>query len=179
MGKIVKELGEGVTKYYWYPGAKSDWIKTVIALAAGGLTFLLTYVVTKNGMLATVLGTSVTTGVVGAHIGRRDVVALKEFHDMSGERRAAIADSGRAVWRGMILGFTYAGAVVLVANLPASGFAANWLLPIVPAAVGTLAHAAGMITERMAQFSKEHTQAAQQWQSDDDAVATTLLERAS
>src|SRR2546426_1004296 len=46
-----------------------------------------------------------------------------------------------------------AGAAVLIANLPARGFAANWLLPIVPAAIGALAHQAGMLWEQLARAS--------------------------
>jgi hypothetical protein len=170
MGRIVRELGEGVTKYYWYPGQKSDWIKTAIAVGAGGLVFLLAYVVSKNSLVAAVLGSSVATGVGGAYLGRRDVGALQEFHDMAAERRAAMLDGGRAAWRGTVQGFACAAAAVFVINMPHTGFVADWLLPVVPAIVGAIAHTIGMIYERMSQLAKDSTQASQLAQAESDGA---------
>lgn len=154
MGRIVRNLGEGVTKHYWYPGQKSDWIKSGIAVGAGVLAFVLSLVITQNSLVAATLGSSTTTGIGGALLGRRDVTALQEFHDMAAERRAAVADSGRAAWRGTVQGFVCAAAAVFVFNMPQTGFVADWLLPIVPAIVGALAHTGGMVYERMGQLGK-------------------------
>lgn len=174
MGRMVREHGSGVTKYYWYPGQKSDWIKTGIAVGAGGLVFGLTYWLTKNSLLAAVLASSAATGVCGSHLGRRDLGALQQFHDMTAERRAAMADSGRAAWRGTIQGFTCAGAAVFVMNMPAQGFVADWLLPIVPAIVGAVAHTIGMIYERMTQVATDAANAKQQAQSEADSDTKQL-----
>ena len=40
--------------------------------------------------------------------------------------------------------------LALFTNLPPTGFVANWVLPMVPATVGALAHQAGMVYERLA-----------------------------
>ena len=37
-----------------------------------------------------------------------------------------------------------------VGRVPPGGFVANWVLPIVPATVGALAHQGGMVYERLA-----------------------------
>ena len=57
--------------------------------------------------------------------------------------------TGAAAWRGLAEGTGGAAAAVIIVNLNASGLAANWLLPLVPAAVGALAHQAGMMYERL------------------------------
>ncbi|CAM3474411.1 hypothetical protein [Stackebrandtia soli] len=155
MGRIVRDLGDGVTKHYWYPGQKGDWIKSLIAITAGVAIFVLCYVLFKDGLSATTVGACVTTAISGVNLGRRDVGGLREFHDLSAERRAAVADSGRAAWRGAVQGFTCATAAVVVLNMPATGFVADWLLPVIPALVGALAHSAGMVYERMADFAAD------------------------
>ncbi|GAA4900476.1 hypothetical protein LX16_0568 [Stackebrandtia albiflava] len=157
MGRIVRELGEGVTKYYWYPGQKSDWIKTAIAIGAGGLTFALVYLITGNSLIAATVSASVTTGICGAFLGRRDITALEEFHDLAAERRAAMVDSGRAAWRGTVQGFVCAAAAVFVLNMPQIGFLADWALPVVPAVIGALAHTGGMVYERMTRVGRGTT----------------------
>lgn len=154
MGRIVRDRGAGVTKYYWYPGQKSDWVKTAIAIGGGVLAFGAALLVTDNSLVAATMGSSLTTGIGGAFLGRRDVTALQEFPDMAGQRRAAVVDSGRAAWRGTVQGFVCAAAAVFVFNMPHTGFIADWVLPIVPAVVGALAHTGGMIYERVAQMGK-------------------------
>ncbi|MGH8792612.1 MAG: hypothetical protein ACRDXX_08205 [Stackebrandtia sp.] len=174
MGRIVRDLGEGVTKYYWYPGEKSDWIKSAIAVGAGGAGFLLSFLIVQNSLVAATLGASLTTGLGGLYLGRRDVKALQEFHDLAAERRAAVADSAHAAWRGTLQGFSFAAAAVFVLNMPHEGFLANWVLPVVPAVVGALAHTAGMVYERMAQVSKDTASAEQA----EDEAETKQLETA-
>lgn len=150
MGRIVKARGEGVTKYYWYPGEKADWIKAAVALGSGLVVLALVAIVTRSGLWASVLGCSVTAAVAGLNFGRRDARALHHFPDVASVRKAAIVDTGRAMWRALVKGFGAAAAAVLVANMSAHGFVADWVLPLVPAVVGALAHQGGMIYERMA-----------------------------
>lgn len=151
MGRIVKTRGEGVTKYYWYPGEKADWIKAAVAVGSGLVVLALVALTTHSGLWASVLGTSVTAAIVGINFGRRDVRSLRNFPDVAGIKRAAIVDTGRAMWRALIKGVGSAGAAVLVVNMSAHGFVADWLLPLVPAVVAALTHQAGMLYERISE----------------------------
>lgn len=153
MGRIVKTRGEGVTKYYWYPGEKADWIKAAVALGSGLVVLALVALTTHSGLWASVLGTSVTAVVAGLHVGRRDALGLHKFPDVATVRKAAIADTGRAMWRATVKGVGAAGAAVLVANMSAHGFVADWVLPLVPGVLGAMTHQIGMLYERMAQDS--------------------------
>ncbi len=152
MGQIVKQVGESTTRYYWYPGDRRDWLRAGLAgavgLAVGGLAML----VSRDTLISVTLGLAVTAAVAGLNFGRRDYRAASGFPELTGKaaRRAAIAHSGRAAWRAMVEGCGGAAAAVLIANLPPGGFVANWVLPMVPAAVGALAHQAGMVYERLA-----------------------------
>ncbi|BCJ34834.1 hypothetical protein Athai_23370 [Actinocatenispora thailandica] len=159
MGRIVKTRGEGVTKYYWYPGEKADWIRAAVAVGAGLVVLALVALFTHSGLWASVLGTSVTAAVAGLNFGRRDARALRDLPDIASARKAAIVDTGRAMWRAMVKGCGAAGAAVLVANMSSRGFVADWLLPLVPAVVGALAHQAGMIAERMSEDAAARKQA--------------------
>ncbi len=169
MGRIVREGGGGITKYYWYPGNKSDWVKTAIAVGTGIAVFVLTYLLVGDSLLAAVLGSSVTTGVCGAYLGRRIVSTLQEVQDMSAQRRVMVRDSTRAAWRGTVQGFTCAGAAVFVLNMPATGFVADWLLPVVPAIVGAIAHTVGMVFERMSQVAQDKAKVSLSMQTDADS----------
>ena len=152
MGQIVKQVGAGTTRYYWYPGDRRDWawagLAGAVGLAVGGLVML----VSRDSLISVTLGLSVTAALAGVNFGRRDYRAASGFPELSGKaaRRAAIAHSGRAAWRAVVEGCGGAAAAVLIANLPPGGFVANWVLPMVPATVGALAHQAGMVYERLA-----------------------------
>ncbi|GLZ75638.1 hypothetical protein Afil01_04450 [Actinorhabdospora filicis] len=161
MGRIVRQVSDGVTKHYWYPGEKADWIKAGIAVGAGAVTFALVAIVLKDMLVAAVLGTSVTTGIGGVNLGRRDVTALQGFPDVTAARKAAVAHASRACWRGLLYGFTAAAAAVFIVNMPHTGFVADWLLPVVPAIVGAIAHQAGMVYERMGQVAPAEAEAAE------------------
>jgi hypothetical protein len=153
MGQIVKQVAEGTTRYYWYPGDRRDWVRalaaTVVGAGAGGLLWWMG----RDTLLSVTVGLSVTAAVAGVNFGRRDYRAASGFPDLSarGARRAAVAHGGRAAWRAMVEGCGGAAAAVLVTNLPARGLVADWVLPIVPATVGALAHQAGMVYERLSQ----------------------------
>jgi hypothetical protein len=151
MGQIVKQVSESTTKYYWYPGDKREWIRAGIAVGAGLAAFGLLWLIFRDSLVGTVAGTSVTAAVAGVNFGRRDARALAGFPDLGDRaaRRAAVGHTGRAVWRALAHGFGGAGAAVLILNLPHRGFVADWILPIVPAVVGAVAHQAGMLHERL------------------------------
>ena len=151
MGRIVKQVSEGTTKYYWYPGDKREWIRAGVAIGIGAAFFGLLRAMTRDSLLATVGGTSVTAAVCGVNFGRRDARAIATFPRPRRTPRAvaAVAHTGRAAWRALVHGFGGAAAAVLILNLPHRGVVADWVLPIVPAVVGALAHQAGMLYERL------------------------------
>ncbi|GIF73179.1 hypothetical protein [Asanoa siamensis] len=161
MGRIEKKVSEGTTKYYWYPGDKREWKRAAIAVGIGIGVFLMLYVLNRDLLPAVVGGTSVTAGVTGLNFGRRDARALNTFPNLTGRaaRLAAVAQTGRAAWRGLVHGFGGAAAAVLILNLPHTGIVADWVLPVVPAVVGALAHQAGMIAEQLPSTTKASTKA--------------------
>jgi hypothetical protein len=151
VGRIEKKVSEGTTKYYWYPGDKREWKRAGIAVGIGAATFLVLYLMTRDLLPAVVGATSVTAGVTGLNFGRRDARALTNFPSLTGRaaRLAAVGQTGRAAWRGLVHGFGGAAAAVLILNLPHTGVIADWILPVVPAVVGALAHQAGMLFEQL------------------------------
>jgi hypothetical protein len=148
MGQIAKQVSATTTRYYWYPGEKREWIRAGIAVGLGLAVFAAVGFMTRSTLAAVVSGTSVTAVTAGFNFGRRDARALAGL-SANTARRAAIACSGRAAWRGLVEGVGGATAAVLIANLPARGVTADWLLPVVPAVVGALAHQGGMLYERL------------------------------
>ena len=153
MGRVIKEIGEGTTRYYWYPGEKSDWIRAAVAIGSGLAGAGLLMSVSHIAVLSVTVGASLTAAIAGVNFGRRDYRAARGFPELSGKalRRAAVAHSGRAAWRGLVEGSAGVVAAVLIANLPPGGFLANWVLPILPATIGAFAHQAGMVYERLAE----------------------------
>jgi hypothetical protein len=143
MGRLARPASGGLTKYYWYPGEGSDWRRAGLAAAAGLLTLVVVSALTHSPLAAAVLGGSVTAGVAGLTFGRKDARALHAFCGF------AAGDAVRAGWRALVKGFGAAAAAVLVVHsAPRGGFVATWLLPVVPAIVGALAHQGGMLWER-------------------------------
>ena len=155
MGQIVKQLSEHTTRYYWYPGDKREWVRAGVAAGTGLLAIAVLLWVTADVLISVTLGVSVTAAMAGVNFGRRDYRAANGFPDLSGRaaRRAAMVHASRAAWRGLVEGCGGAAAAVLIANLPPRGLVADWILPIVPATAGALAHQAGMLYERLAQVS--------------------------
>ncbi len=153
MGQVVKQVTEHTTRYYWYPGDKREWVRAGVALGTGAGTLLALLWITRDVLISVTLGLSVTAAMAGVNLGRRDYRAAHGFPELSGRaaRRAAMVHASRAAWRGLVEGCGGAAAAVLIANLPATGLIANWVLPIVPATAGALAHQAGMLYERLAQ----------------------------
>jgi hypothetical protein len=151
VGRMVRQVTENTTHYVWYPGDRREWQRAGISAVGGAFVFGLLWLITRDLLLAVVLGTAVTAGITGVNFGRRDARALIGFDNLDNRaaRRAAVGQGGRAAWRAVVQGCYGAGAAVLIVNLPATGAVANWLLPLLPAVVGMLARQAGMVYERL------------------------------
>jgi hypothetical protein len=156
MGQGVKKISENRTRYYWYPGEKREWIRAAWALGLGGAVFGALALATRDMLIAVTLGTSVTTVLAGFNLGRRELRANRDLPEPAGKgaRRAAAGQAARAAWRGLVQGLGGVAAALLVANLSAAGFVANWALPAVPAVAGALAHQAGVLYERLGRTGK-------------------------
>lgn len=151
MGQIEKKISDSTVRYYWYPGEKREWIRAVLALVAGGAVGGPLKLITGSSMAAVVIGASVTLAMAGFTIGRRDSRALAGFPGFADKaaRRASIGHTGKAVWRGLVMGFGSAAAAVLVVNLRPSGWLYDWLLPVVPAVVFAIARQIGLVWEKL------------------------------
>jgi hypothetical protein len=152
MGQIVKQVSNHSTRYYWYPGDKKEWLRGVTAIAAGGAVYALLHLLTHGTLLAAVVGTSVTAAMAGLNFGRRDSRELARFAELAKTkpvRRQTAVHTGRAVWRGVAEGTGGAAAAVIIVNLGQRGILADWLLPLVPAVVGALAHQIGGMYEHL------------------------------
>jgi len=151
MGRIEKKLSDSTTKYYWYPGEKQEWIRAAVAVGAGVAVAALLMLMTRNSVTAVVVGTSVTLAMAGFNFGRRDSKALAGFPGMADKaaRRAAIGHTGRAAWRGLVMGVGSAAAAVLIINLSPQGWLYDWLLPVVPAVVCAIARQLGLVWEKL------------------------------
>jgi hypothetical protein len=66
-------------------------------------------------------------------------------------RRAVLGPAARASWRALVQGAGGCLLALIIANLGSSGLVADWVLPVVPVLLGTLAHQLGMVYERLAQ----------------------------
>lgn len=152
MGQIVKQMSSHTTRYYWYPGEKKEWMRGVFALIAGAGVYIALHLITHGTLLPAVAGTSVAAGYAGFNFGRRDSRELARFADLAKSRyvrRQTAVHTGRAVWRGIAEGTGGAAAAVIIVNLRQHGFVVDWLLPLVPAVIGALAHQGGMMVERL------------------------------
>jgi len=152
MGRIVRQVAKETTRHYWYPGDKREWWRATLAAGAGLMVFVAAGTATRQVLVAATLGATVTAVLAGANLGRRDFREAYGFPEVTGRaaRRAALAHSGRAMWRGLVEGVAGAAAAVLIANLPGHGTLADWILPVVPATAGALARQGGMLYERLA-----------------------------
>jgi hypothetical protein len=147
-------VSANTTRYYWYPGDKREWARAAVAVALGAAVAGIVATMTHGLLAAAVVGTATTAVLAGFNFGRRDSRALKDQPDLVDKalRRAALTHSGRAAWRGGVQGAYWAGAAVVVAHLPNHGVLADWVLPVVPAVAGALAHQAGLLYERTGQM---------------------------
>ena len=151
MGRIVKQLSDSTSKYYWYPGNKQEWVRALVAVSVGAGVAILILIFTGDSLTAVVTGCAATLAVSGFNFGRRDARALAGFPGLNDKaaRRTAIVYTGRAAWRGIAQGLGAAFAAVLVLNMGHAGWLADWLMPLAPAVVGALGHQAGMIWDRL------------------------------
>jgi len=150
MGRIEKKLSNSSIRYYWYPGEKQEWIRAAVAVGVGGVVATVLMLITGNSVTAMVGGTSVTLGFAGFNFGRRDSKALAGFPGFTDRaaRRASIGHTGKAAWRGLVMGVGSAAAAVLIINLSPSGWLADWILPVVPAVVCAVARQIGLVWEK-------------------------------
>jgi hypothetical protein len=144
MGRLARPASGGLTKHYWYPGERADWFRAVVAAVSGLLTLVLVMAVFGSSLWGSVLGASVTAAIAGVSFGRRDAQALRECVKFTA------SNTGRAVWRALVKGFGPAAAAVLVVHTGGrGGFFAGYVLPLLPALVGSLAHQAGMMLDQV------------------------------
>lgn len=153
MGQMIRQLGPNSTRYYWYPGDKKEWLRALVATVAGGATLGVAYFFTRSWLTSTVLGLSVAAAFAGYNLGRRDLTAADALNVRTPRREAASA-AARATWRGFAEGAGAAFAALIIVHLPAQGFFADWLLPLVPAVVGGLARQTALITQRLSHESQ-------------------------
>jgi hypothetical protein len=154
MGQMIRQIGPNTTRYYWYPGDRKQWLRALLALASGGAVLGLAYFFTRSWLTAATLGLSTAAGVFGYNLGRRDLEATDAL-DADTPRREAASAAGRAAWRGFAEGAAAAFAALIIVQLPASGFFADWVLPLVPAVVGGLARQAALLTTRLGHQSRK------------------------
>jgi uncharacterized membrane protein len=166
MGQMTRQIGPNETRYYWYPGDRKEWLRALLALLAGGAALGVAYLLTRSWLVSTVMGLSVASGVFGYNLGRRDLAAAEALNARTPRREAASA-AGRAGWRGIAEGAAAAFAALIVVHLPATGFVADWLLPLVPAVVGGLSRQTALVTMRLSRQS-EGLDATRQVEDDED-----------
>jgi hypothetical protein len=146
MGRYVKKRDDTTSMHYWYPGQKVDWVQAGIAAGSGLAATAVIRVITGSWMWGAAAGFSVTAALAGLYLGRRDAraLAIKEVGKLSG---AVLI--GMAFLRALAKGSGAALAAVVVARLASPGFGAHWILPLVPAVIGAIAHHLGMFYEQL------------------------------
>src|SRR2546421_12435464 len=73
MGQIVKQVAEGTTRYYWYPGDKRDWVRAGLAVGVGLATFGLLLWISRDILISVTLGISITAAIGGGNLRPRDL----------------------------------------------------------------------------------------------------------
>ncbi|WP_433057438.1 hypothetical protein [Dactylosporangium sp. CS-033363] len=157
MGQMIRQIGPNTTRYYWYPGDRKEWLRALLAVGTGGAVLGLTYFLTRSWLAATTLGLTVASGVAGFNFGRRDLAAADALNARTPRRDAASA-VGRASWRGFAQGAVVALGTLIVVHLPATGFAADWLLPLAPGVAFGLAWQASLVAGRLSHESSKATE---------------------
>jgi hypothetical protein len=156
MGQMIRQLTPNTTRYYWYPGDKKAWLRALIAAVSGGAVYGVTLLFTHGTLTAAVLGLAVAAGIFGYNLGRRDLQATDTLTP-STPRRDIVSTGGRASWRGFAEGAVAALSALIIAGLGATGFWADWVLPLVPAVVGGISRQAALMTERLTHRSEPAT----------------------
>ncbi|SHN42588.1 hypothetical protein [Cryptosporangium aurantiacum] len=151
MGRYVKERGEGAQTYYWYPGQKTDWVQAGIAVGSGLVAALAIRLATDSTMWAAAVGFSVSAGLAGTYLGRRDARALAVTNV---SRLSGIVLIALAFVRALAKGSGAALAAIVIARAATPGFWTEWVLPLVPAVIGAIAHHVGMVYENLEKASQ-------------------------
>jgi hypothetical protein len=146
MGRYVKERGEGASTYYWYPGQKTDWVQAAIALGSGLAAAAVVRVATGSMMWSAAVGFSMAAALAGTYLGRRDARALAVTNV---SRLSGAVLLGLAFLRALAKGSGAALAAIVISRVATPGFPTEWLLPLVPAVIGAIAHHLGMFYENL------------------------------
>ncbi len=155
MGRIERAGSNGFTRYIWYPGNLEDWKRVAIAVGTGAVVFLGLHIVAHSMLWATVVGTTVTACMTGYALGNKDASGFDSIADLKS------SETSRALWRALAKGFGAAGAAVLVVHAAPASSWTGWLLPLLPAISGAIAHQCGIMqvrfsAARQAEASKLH-----------------------
>lgn len=146
MGRYVKKRDDSTSMHYWYPGQKVDWVQAGIATGSGLVAAAVIWVLTGSWMWGSAVGFSVAAALSGLYLGRRDARSLAVTKT---GRLSGIVLIGLAFLRALAKGSLAALAAVVVARLATGGFWAHWVLPLIPAVVGAIAHHLGMFYEQL------------------------------
>ena len=168
MGRYVKKRDDSTSMHYWYPGEKVDWVQAGIATGSGLVAVGVIRVLTGSWMWGAAVGFSVAAALSGLYLGRRDARALSVSKT---GRLAGVIVAGLALLRALAKGSLAALAALVVVRLAVGGFWAHWVLPLVPAVIGAVAHHLGMFYE---QFEKA---AAVPVKASESALAKAVAER--
>ncbi|MGH3545571.1 MAG: hypothetical protein ACRDPW_06570 [Mycobacteriales bacterium] len=142
MGRIERAGSNGFTRYIWYPGNVEDWKRVAIAVGTGALVFLALEILSHSMLWPTVIGSTITACMTGYALGNKDASGFDSISNLKS------TEAGRALWRALAKGFGAAAAAVLVVHAaPGSGWA-GWVLPLLPAIAGALAHQFGIMQVR-------------------------------
>jgi hypothetical protein len=158
MGRYVKERAEGAQTHYWYPGQKTDWVQAAIAIGSGAIAAAAIRVVTGSNMWAAAVGFTVTAALAGTYLGRRDARALAVT---TVNRLSGVLLLVMAFIRALAKGSGAALAAVVITRAATPGIWTEWVLPLVPAVVGAVAHHLGMFYENLEKASQVQVKASE------------------
>ncbi|MGI8647765.1 MAG: hypothetical protein DLM55_12120 [Acidimicrobiales bacterium] len=143
MGRIERAGSNGFTRYIWYPGNLEDWKRVGIALGTGVAAFVGLLILAHSMLWATLVSTTVTACMTGYALGNKDANSFDSISELRS------FETGRALWRALAKGFGAAAAAVLVAHAAPPTSWSGWLLPILPAISGAVAHQCGIMQVRL------------------------------
>ncbi|MFI5953398.1 hypothetical protein [Cryptosporangium sp. NPDC051539] len=133
-------------------------MQAAIALGSGLVAAAAIRVTTGSNMWAAAVGFTLTAALAGTYLGRRDARALTvtEPRGLAGAVLIALA-----FVRALAKGSGAALAAIVIARSANPGFWYEWVLPLVPAVVGAVAHHLGMFYENLEKASKVKVKASQ------------------
>ncbi|GAA0262874.1 hypothetical protein [Cryptosporangium japonicum] len=158
MGRYVKKRGDDAETQYWYPGQKVDWMQGAIAIGSGAIAGVAIRLVSGSTMWGAAVGFSVTAALAGMYLGRRDARALA-VTDTS--RLSGLVLIAMAFLRALAKGSGAALAAIVIARAATPGVWTEWILPLVPAVIGAVAHHLGMFYENLEKASQVKVKASE------------------